>query len=301
MLDDDLRRAIALSKSGKNMEARKIFEEIVQADLAVDIAWIWLANTYVENKDRIAILEKWLNSNPKSQNAKNWVAAYKNKKWRGQKPPGKTPATQKKQVANYQGNGDIPTLIRRSDQVRNRRKRHKRPSLVPAFTVGLLVLAGLAFLVVRLIQGQGFHPSLIAILPSAPVPTLFTTSTRTPGLPSTPTATLTASSSSTPRPAFTDTPLPNTATVRNDLTYLYAGPSANHPIIKCQGGDCIYNQGAQVTLVAKHSVYANTWFLVIMPDGKSGWLYADWLLINAGQETVPTASVYPTYPASSTP
>jgi hypothetical protein len=301
MLDDDLRQAIALSKNGKNIEARKIFEEIVQADPAVDIAWIWLANTYDENTDRIAILEKWLKSNPKSQNAKNWVAAYKKRKWRGQNTPGKTPDTQKKQFVDYPGNGNIPTLVRRSDQVRNRRKRNKRPSPVPAVTVGLLVLVGLAFLVVRLIQGQGFHLSSLAIFSSSPAPTLFATSTRTPGLPSTPTATITDSPSSTPRPAFTDTPLPNTATVKLDLTYLYAGPSASHPVIKCQGGDCIYNQGALVTLVAKHSVYANTWFLVIMPDGKSGWLYADWLLINAGQETVPTASVFPTYPAAPTP
>ena len=305
MFEDDLRRAIALNKSGENIEARKILEEIVQADPKIDIAWIWLANTYTENPGRIAVLKEWLKSNPKSQNAKNWLAAYKKTKTRKvEKSQQEIPDIQSSQILNYQGDETIPVLVRRSDQIRNKRKRNrnKRPFLIPALAVGMLLLAGLGILSTWIFQRLGPHSSpIIVISPTSPPPTLFSTLTSTPSLTSTPIPSSTVSPSITPLPVFTDTPFVNTATVNIDLTYLYAGPSADHVLIQCQHGNCIYYRGTQVILVEKHGAYGNTWFLVTTPDEKSGWLYEGWLLINGDRDAVPTASAYPTYPPSPTP
>jgi hypothetical protein len=50
-----------------------------------------------------------------------------------------------------------------------------------------------------------------------------------------------------------------------------------------------------------HEVFGDTWFLVTMPDGKTGWLHKGWLVINGNLDAIPTASAYPTYPPSPTP
>jgi hypothetical protein len=304
MSEDSLKRAIALCKIGKSLEARKILEEIVRAEPEKDIAWIWLANTYTENPDRIAVLNEWLKSNPKSLNARNWLAVYKRKPRKGEKSQKIAPEIQSNQILNYRGDETIPVLVRRSDKIRNNRKRNgnKRPFLIPAFAVGLLVLTGLGFLSAAIFHRQGSHASpIIVISPSSSPPAQLLTSSSTPSLTSTPFLSPTASPSSTPSPSFTDTPFVNTATVNIDRSYLYAGPSVDHELIQCPLGNCIYTKGTQVILLEKHEVYGETWFLVKTPDGNSGWLHEDWLLVKGDQNAVPTASAYPTYPPSATP
>ena len=305
MFDDDLSRAIDLSESGENLEARKILERIVQADPEIDSAWIWLANTYTENSGRIAVIKEWLKRKPTNQNAMNWLATYEMKEaGKVEKSQEGFPDVQTNQVLHYQGDEILPDLVRRSDRIRNKRKGtgNKQPFHIPARAVGLLVLAGLVILSVWIVQRQGAHSSpIIIVTPSSPPPTQFRTLPATPRLASTPSPSPTAFPSQTLPPPFTETPSLNTATVDIDRVYLYAGPSTDHELIQCQGGNCIYPRGTQVTLLAKHSLYGDTWLLVTMPDGKSGWLNEAWLRINGNPDAIPTASVYPTYPASPTP
>jgi hypothetical protein len=303
MVEDDLRRAIALFKSGEEIEARKILEEIVHADPKIDLAWIWLANTYTEYPDRIAVFKEWRQSNPKSQSAKNWLAAYKITR-KVEKLQQGFPDIQNSQILNYHGDGDIPVLVRRSDKIRNIKKRIgiKRPFLIPALVIGILFLAGFGILGALILQRLEPPSSPIYKISSAlPPPTQFSTLTRTPGPRSTPIPSSTGYPSITNFPEYTETSFVNTAKVNIDLTYLYAGPSADHELVQCQRGNCIYYRDTQVILVEKHGVFGYSWFLVTTPDGKSGWLYESWLQINGDQDSVPTASAYPTYPPSPTP
>jgi hypothetical protein len=78
MFEDDLIQAIRLSKIGKRMDARKILEVIVHDDPKDEIAWLWLANTYNDNPNRIAVLEECLEHNPENKTTQNWlVTLYK--------------------------------------------------------------------------------------------------------------------------------------------------------------------------------------------------------------------------------
>jgi hypothetical protein len=77
MLEDDLNRAIALNKSGWKMDARQILERIVKDDPKNDKAWMWLADTYPENTNRIIVLEEWLRNNPDNSTAQKGLAALR--------------------------------------------------------------------------------------------------------------------------------------------------------------------------------------------------------------------------------
>jgi hypothetical protein len=79
MSEDDLNRAIALNKSGKKIEAREILKKIVQDDPKNDRAWMWLADTFPDNPNRIIVLEGWLKNNPDNQNAQKTLATLKAK------------------------------------------------------------------------------------------------------------------------------------------------------------------------------------------------------------------------------
>jgi hypothetical protein len=303
-VEDRLRQAIALSKNGNNIEARKMLEGIVHANPEMDIAWIWLANTYPTNPERIAVLEEWLKQNPKNENAKSWLSAYKDKKWSLRKPKPEPSKLKSGQIVELHGDENIPVLVRRSDLVRSKRQQNKkkRPFLIPGLAGGLIVLLGLGFLIVRMIQGQGSRPVPTPIISPTSMPaTSFSTPSSTPSITPIQTPALTATASSTPAPVLTDTPSAITATVDIGTAYLYAGPSASHPIVLCNGMNCVYPRGTQVTLMEQHSKYSDTWFLVNTPDGKTGWMFAGWLLISGDTAAVPTAAAIPTYPANPTP
>jgi tetratricopeptide (TPR) repeat protein len=77
MLEDDLNHAIALSKSGNKNEAREILKQIVQVDPKNNKAWMWLADTYPDNPNRIAVLEEFLRNNPDNQIAQGGLAALR--------------------------------------------------------------------------------------------------------------------------------------------------------------------------------------------------------------------------------
>ena len=78
--DNDLSGVIDLIKNGKKVEAREILEFIVQDDPQNDTAWIWLADTYPDNPDRIAVLQECLKHNPNSHVTQRWLATIKAKK-----------------------------------------------------------------------------------------------------------------------------------------------------------------------------------------------------------------------------
>jgi hypothetical protein len=77
MLEDDLNRAITLSKEGKKVEARKIFESIVHDNPKNDRAWLWLSDTYTDNPNRIVVLEECLKYNSDNQQVQKWLATIK--------------------------------------------------------------------------------------------------------------------------------------------------------------------------------------------------------------------------------
>jgi len=77
MPDDNLNRAIALSHSGNKTEARELLKAILRANPQNETAWLWLADTFPDTHNRIAVLEECLKHNPDSQAAKKWIATFK--------------------------------------------------------------------------------------------------------------------------------------------------------------------------------------------------------------------------------
>jgi len=77
MLDDNLERAIALSRSGKKAEAREILKAILRSNPQNETAWLWFADTFPDNHNRIAVLEECLKHNPDSQAAQKRLATFK--------------------------------------------------------------------------------------------------------------------------------------------------------------------------------------------------------------------------------
>ena len=95
---------------------------------------------------------------------------------------------------------------------------------------------------------------------------------------------------------FTGTPVMKTASVNISSTYLYAGPSIYHLKVLCGQQVCSYPLGTQVNLLEQHGQSNEVWYFVSMPDGKTGWLFSEWLTIVINSSDIPTASFIPTYP-----
>ena len=77
MTEDELSNAIALNKSGKKIEAREILRKILHDDPMNERAWMWLADTYPDTQNRIAVLEECLAHNPNNEHAQKWLATVK--------------------------------------------------------------------------------------------------------------------------------------------------------------------------------------------------------------------------------
>jgi hypothetical protein len=308
MFEDDINRAISLTKGRKKLEARKILEHVVLSDPGNGRAWLWLANTYNDNPHRIAILEECLKNNPENKDAQKWLAAFKEE---GADPsnsvPVELPDFYNHQFVNYQEGDDIPDLLRLSDKRPGmiRRIKENGPFRLPVIAGGFLILAALVLLSIWIIQRQGNHLSqMVAVSPATGTPdpaSLPLPSTNTPKPASPPSPSPTATPFRTSSPTFTGTPLLLTAGINIDIAYLYTGPSTQHELVQCGSGNCIYYRDTIVILVAKHQVYGLAWYLVSMPDGKSGWLDQAWLLVTGDPNAVPTASAYPTYIPTPTP
>ena len=77
MQDDNLERAIALSRSGKKLEAREILNTVLRANLQNETAWLWFADTFPDTKNRILVIEECLKHNPNCQIAKKWLVTFR--------------------------------------------------------------------------------------------------------------------------------------------------------------------------------------------------------------------------------
>jgi len=79
MADDPLSAAIALLKVGRDEEARQILLSIVQEEPERESAWMWLAETFPREDQRIQVLEQYLRINPHSGVALAGLAKLQNR------------------------------------------------------------------------------------------------------------------------------------------------------------------------------------------------------------------------------
>ena len=77
MSDENLDRAIGLSRSGKKMEAREILNTVLRANLQNETAWLWFADTFPDNQNRILVIEECLKHNPNCQVAHKWLVTFR--------------------------------------------------------------------------------------------------------------------------------------------------------------------------------------------------------------------------------
>jgi len=61
---DLLRKAIQTARSGRDLTARALFQDVVSLDPANEVAWIWLTGLLDTNEERIAACERVLGINP---------------------------------------------------------------------------------------------------------------------------------------------------------------------------------------------------------------------------------------------
>lgn len=59
-----LQEAITLAQAGQRTEARRLLNEIVEADPTQELAWMWLATVSTDREERIQFLERALALNP---------------------------------------------------------------------------------------------------------------------------------------------------------------------------------------------------------------------------------------------
>jgi hypothetical protein len=77
MPDDNLDRAIELSRNGKKAEAREILKVILRSNPHDETAWLWFADTFPDTHNRILALEECLKHNPNSQAAQKFLVTFK--------------------------------------------------------------------------------------------------------------------------------------------------------------------------------------------------------------------------------
>ena len=68
--DGLLRQGVSALKSGRKVEARKLFLEVIQQDGRNEMAWLWLSGAVDQVEDRRICLENVLSINPYNQAAK---------------------------------------------------------------------------------------------------------------------------------------------------------------------------------------------------------------------------------------
>jgi hypothetical protein len=64
-----LQEAITLAQAGQRTEARRLLNEVVEADPTQELAWMWLASVSTDREERIQFLERALTLNPNSPTA----------------------------------------------------------------------------------------------------------------------------------------------------------------------------------------------------------------------------------------
>jgi hypothetical protein len=56
-----------------------------------------------------------------------------------------------------------------------------------------------------------------------------------------------------------------------------------------------------LSIVGRNATYGQIWYLVIMPDGKEGWVSSGWVLASVNQASIPLVANAPTPPPTSIP
>jgi hypothetical protein len=79
MSDESLQQAIGQTRNGKKDSAREILTRIVQRSPENESAWLWLAETYTDNNQRIAVLERCLQYNPQSRKAQEGLKVFRSR------------------------------------------------------------------------------------------------------------------------------------------------------------------------------------------------------------------------------
>ena len=69
-----LQDAITLAQSGQRTEARRLLEQVVEADPKQELAWMWLATVSTNRDERITFLERALVLNPANNTAQEAYA-----------------------------------------------------------------------------------------------------------------------------------------------------------------------------------------------------------------------------------
>ena len=80
MVDEQIRRAISLARSGDKPQARRLLLKIVQDDPGMETAWIWLVDTLSTDAERIAALKQCLRHIPESQKAQKALDIFQERR-----------------------------------------------------------------------------------------------------------------------------------------------------------------------------------------------------------------------------
>ncbi len=159
----------------------------------------------------------------------------------------------------------------------------KKKSFTPIILLAVILLAGCA-------PSEATIKTAVAqtLVVKAIVETLnaVRTISSTPSPPPSPTRLITLT------PSMNDTQDSKNISAKVNINHmnLFTAPSTNQKTILCGQVNCSYSKGTQATLLGKHELYGEIWFLVSMPDGKTGWVYQGWLQIIGDVNYVPTAS-----------
>ena len=70
---DLLRQAIQAARSGREMTARNLFQDVVRIDPNNELAWMWLSGLLDPLEDRIAACERVLSINPGNQKIRAYL------------------------------------------------------------------------------------------------------------------------------------------------------------------------------------------------------------------------------------
>jgi hypothetical protein len=173
MPDNSLDRAIELSRNGKKADAREILKTILRSDPLNETAWLWFADTFPDNLNRVAVLEECLKNNPDSQTAKNYLTTFKSEEAKTATTiqPQK-PGTRINQTARPQVPIRKPLPAQNPSQKPNIKQSGKsnRPFIILAGTFGIIILLSMCIFGLWILQRQGMFTN-IPTSTSTPEPT----------------------------------------------------------------------------------------------------------------------------------
>ncbi len=75
-MSSQLHQAVGLAQSGQTEEARQLLRQVVQADPANEVAWLWLASVAADQPEYVRALQEVLRINPNNQQAQQLLAEF---------------------------------------------------------------------------------------------------------------------------------------------------------------------------------------------------------------------------------